>query len=388
LGLSELEKLALASNPTLAKAHAQVQVAKGQWVQVGLPRNPSVGYTGQQLGSGGLAEQHGVFVTQEIVRGGKLNLNRQAAAHEIARAEQELVAQQFRVLTDVRTAFYQVLIAQRQIDQAGQIVDTYRRAVNATQRLLDAQEVGRIELLQAKLELETMTTTLHAAQHRHAAAWQALTAVIGQPQLPPQALTGEAAAPPKDFDYQRTLAHLLTASPEIAAAASNIEQARWKYQRSLVESKGNVNVQALYNWQDNGIGGKPDGAIVIDMPIPIWNKNQGGIVQAQGEVAIAERTLQQLELELQQRLAPVFERYQNARQQVSRQQATIIPLARESLDLSRKAFQAGELTYLSLLLAERAHVQANMSYLDSLRDLRLAEAEMEGFLLQNSLQVK
>ena len=44
------------------------------------------------------------------------------------------------------------------------------------------------------------------------------------------------------------------------------------------------------------------------MPIPIWNKNQGGIIKAQGEVAVAEQSLAQLELELQQRLAPVFER--------------------------------------------------------------------------------
>ena len=71
LCLADLEQLALHNNPSLGRAHAQVQIARGNWVQVGLPPNPSVGYSGQQLGSNGLAEQHGVYVTQEIIRGGK-----------------------------------------------------------------------------------------------------------------------------------------------------------------------------------------------------------------------------------------------------------------------------------------------------------------------------
>lgn len=91
------------------------------------------------------------------------------------------------------------------------------------------------------------------------------------------------------------------------------------------------------------------------MPIPLWNKNQGGIVRAQGEVTVAEHKLAQLELELQQRLAPVFERYQNAANQVQRLQSTILKLAQESVDLSRrKAYEAGELGYLDMLDLHRS----------------------------------
>ncbi len=388
LSLPDLEQMALHNNPSLGRALAQVQIAKGQWVQVGLPPNPSVGYSGQQLGSAGLSEQHGVYVTQEIIRGGKLNLNRQAAAHEIARAEQDLVAQQFRVLTDVRMAFYRVLIAQKQIDLAYSVANTYRNAVEKTTKLYDAKEVSRLEMLDARLEYEAASVTLQNSQHTHAAAWRTLAAVVGQAQLPYQALAGDVAAAPRDFDYKQTLQHLLSASPEIAAAASNIERARWALQRAMVEHRGNVNVQAMYNLRDNGIGGRPDGAFVVDMPIPLWNKNQGGIVKAQGEVTVAEQTLQQVELDLQQRLAPVYAQYQNASHQVSRHQTTTMALARESVELSRKAYQGGEMIYLHLLDAERKYAQANLNYLDALRDLRLAEAEMEGFLLMNSLQAR
>ena len=104
LTLPALEQMALSSNPSLSRAAALVGAAQGSWTQVGLQRNPSVGYQGQQLGSGGLAEQHGVLFEQEIVRPGKLHLNRDIAKQDISIAEQDLAAQQIRVLTDVRIA--------------------------------------------------------------------------------------------------------------------------------------------------------------------------------------------------------------------------------------------------------------------------------------------
>ena len=52
LSLPDLEKMALASNPSVARASAMVGAARGHWIQVGLPPNPSIGYDGQQLGIG------------------------------------------------------------------------------------------------------------------------------------------------------------------------------------------------------------------------------------------------------------------------------------------------------------------------------------------------
>ncbi len=68
MDLAALEQVALANNPSIARTAALVGAARGNWIQVGLKPNPSVGYEGQQLGSGGLAEQQGVTVSQEFVR--------------------------------------------------------------------------------------------------------------------------------------------------------------------------------------------------------------------------------------------------------------------------------------------------------------------------------
>jgi cobalt-zinc-cadmium efflux system outer membrane protein len=69
LTLEQLEQWALASNPTLAQAVADVDTASGRAIQAGIPPNPTVGYTGQQIGSQGTAGQQGIYLEQPVIRG-------------------------------------------------------------------------------------------------------------------------------------------------------------------------------------------------------------------------------------------------------------------------------------------------------------------------------
>lgn len=386
LKLEELEQRAMVSNPSVRRLAALVGAARGNSLQVGLRPNPSVGYEGQQLGSGGLAEQHGVLFSQEIVRGGKLQLNRAVADRERMRIEQELAAQQQRVQTDVRIAFYQVLLAQRQIDLSNSLIRISDEGSQSVDALFKAKEVGRADILQAQLETENARILAENARNRHDSAWRSLAAVIGEPDLSPQPIDGDPLAPPKNFEFQESLARLLQLSPEISSAAMDVERARLTLERARVEPVANVNVQGLVNWQDNGIGGKPDGGVAVSIPLPVFNRNQGGISRAEHELIATRQALSQLELDLQNRLAPVFEQYANARNQVDRYQKTILPAAEESLDLTRKMYRAGEANYTALLTAQRTYSQTQINYLDTVRTLRISEVEIEGLLLRGSLQ--
>lgn len=50
------------------------------------------------------------------------------------------------------------------------------------------------------------------------------------------------------------------------------------------------------------------------------------------------------------------------------------------------ALRRGETGFLNLLTAQRTYSQTNLAYLDALRELRTASAEIDGLLLANSLQ--
>jgi outer membrane protein, heavy metal efflux system len=106
-----------------------------------------------------------------------------------------------------------------------------------------------------------------------------------------------------------------------------VERACLALQRARAEPVPNVNFQGLVNWQDNGIGGKPDGGVAVSLPIRFFNRNQGAIARAEHEVVAAKQALAQLTFDLQNRLAPIFEQYSNARNQVERYKVIILPAA-------------------------------------------------------------
>jgi cobalt-zinc-cadmium efflux system outer membrane protein len=102
-------------------------------------------------------------------------------------------------------------------------------------------------------------------------------------------------------------------------------------------------------------------------------------------LAAAQRELQQVESALGQRLAPVFERYSNAAQQVERFRDRILPKAAETLDLTRQSYELGEISYINLLTVQRTYANNRLAYLDAMETLRLAEIEIRGLLLSGSL---
>lgn len=373
------------ANPALGEAMARVEALRGKWVQVGLPPNVAIGYSGQQLGSHGQAEQHGAYVQQEFVRGGKLWLNRAIVGQEIARAEQHFAAQRQRVQNDVRLAFYDVLTAQRRQQVTAELVAIARKGLLAAEALFRAEDVGQKDVLFARIELQSADLLYKNADNQLAAAWSRLAAMAGIRHLEPTPLVGdlEAVVPPVEFE--EALERVLAESPEMAAAHLDVARSRWEVDRASAERVPNVDLQAIFQ-NDNGTGSN-NGALQVSMPLPLVNRNQGGIRQAQAELAAARRGVGRLELGLQRRLAGVYERYASARNQVhdySRPDG-ILANSHATLDLVRRAYEGGEIDILDLLIAQRAYFQAQLAYIEALGENWAAAIEIEGLLLKDSL---
>jgi cobalt-zinc-cadmium efflux system outer membrane protein len=122
------------------------------------------------------------------------------------------------------------------------------------------------------------------------------------------------------------------------------------------------------------------------LTVPLFNRNQGNIAAAQAQIGAAQADIERLTLELRNRLAIAFERYANSQQQVQQYAQAILPDAAESLKLVREAYSSGQIGYLQLLTSQRTYFQANLAYLDALRELRQSVAVIDGLLLIDSLQ--
>ena len=255
----------------------------GLWTQAGLPPNPVLGYSGEEIGDDGTAGKQGGFIGQQVVTAGKLRLSRNAACQEVIRLEQELAARRLQVLTDVRTSFFDVLVSQRQISVTDQLVGLAQQGVQVAEALLKAQEASRVDLLQARVEAHGAWILLENAHSRHLAAWRRLAAVVGMPDMPIAQLAGDIEAIAEPLVWEEVLADLLTRSPELAAAGAEVQAARWSLERARVQCVPDLDLETSVH-HDNATGDDVVG-VHVGLPLPLLDHNQGNIAAAQGAAA-------------------------------------------------------------------------------------------------------
>ena len=87
--------------------------------------------------------------------------------------------------------------------------------------------------------------------------------------------------------------------------------------------------------------------VQVSVPLPIFNRNQGAIAQACGELAAAQAALERRELALEQRLAEAMRDYATARERALKYADNVLPVARETLEIMNSGYKDGELDYLA-----------------------------------------
>jgi len=383
LSLADIEEIAQVHNPTLAQAEAAITGAEGRYIQGGLYPNPQVGYQASEVGNDGKAGQQGAYVSQTFVTGGKLELNQYTAAREIEVRQQELESQRQRVLTSVQVGFYDVLNAQRAVTLSEQLVKISEEGVKTAQALFEAKQAGRVDLLQAKIELNSARVLLRNATNRQTAAWQQLAAVVGQPDRPLERVVGELEPALDELGTDAVMARIMSASPELQAAKAEVQRARAAMRRAEVEPIPDIQtqtgVQYDYSTQFAVVG------LQVGVNLPIFDRNEGNIQTAYAEMIAADREVERLQLDLKNRLAVVMEDYQNATYEVERYSTEILPDAKDSLELITAGYTQGEFDYNRLLLAQRTYFQNNINYLAALREWWTAKLQIDGLLLSGGL---
>jgi len=383
LTIEVLQQMAYSNSPAVGQANARIRALRGKWIQVGLAPNPTVGYVASEIGNEGAAGQQGGFVGQNFITAQKLQRNRATVSAEISLAEQQLVATQGRVKTDVGQAYYVALLAHRRVELANELVQLTTEAVGASKSLYKAEEIPLAGLLQTEVQQQNAQVLQRTAQNGLTQAWRQLSVVVGGSELPIQPLVGDVGQLPELLDWEDQLMRLQGQSPEVAVAMANVQRARRALNRAYVEAGPNISAQLSAQYDDSTddtIAG-----VQLGIPLPIWNRNQGGIRQAQAEVTQAARNVERVELNLNRRLADSFRQYSDAHVTATTYATDILPRAQQTFDLVQQGYTQGEVGYLNLLAAQQTFSQTNLAYLDALGLLWQSYVQIDGLLLDGSL---
>ena len=393
LRLADLEQMALQQNPTLAQAAARIRAVRGQKLQAGLYPNPILGYTGDEISTGPIIRggEHGFFVEQQIVTGGKLRLSRGVFAQEERQAEAEAEMQKYRVLNAVRLLYYQALGAERLAELRRELANLADQAVEISQQLLNVGQADRPDLLEAEVEAQRAELALIAAQNKREQVWRQLAAVVGVPSLNPSPLAGTLEDSIPELELDTVLESLLRESPEIKTAQARVARAEQALKRARVEWIPNIIVRAglRNNRELLELERKPvglEGFADVGVRIPLFDRNQGNVDSARADLERAQLEVERVKLSLRVRLAAAYRIYLDSAALVDKYRKEVLPRAQQAYDLYLNRYQQMAAAYPQVLIAQRTHFQSQVDYVDALLNLWRTVVEIRGLLLVNGLE--
>jgi outer membrane protein, heavy metal efflux system len=391
--LDQLERMALTGNPTLGEAEAEVRSAEGRRLQVGLYPNPRIGFEGEELrgGSYGGGEQ-GFYITQPLITGGKLRLNRRIVDQEIQIARQEAVAQRYRILNAVRTAYVHVLAAQEMVATDKDLVEIAKNTLKVAQQLHNIGQADDTEVLQAEIEDQQAEIGVITDENSLRRLWAGLLAVVANPELSMGGVTGSLDTELPELGEEQLLDPILKDSPAVKIAQANVARSEAAVSRARVETIPNLEFKGGLQQNSEAIGptvGKVglQGFAEIGVELHIFDRNQGSVQAARADVERARHELQRVSLSLRDRTSNIYRDYQNAKVVADRYVTEILPRARTAYGLMVQRYGLTLASYTQVLNLQRTLFRLETDYITALETLKTNAVILQGFLLSGGLDL-
>ncbi len=381
--LSEFRSLAESRHPALRINSARIDEARGDHRQAGLWPNPVVGYRGEEMGNQGTPGMQGGFIRQKIITGQKLKLASSVAAARVMEREHLATMAREQVVGDVRVRFYDTLIAQQRVELTSQLSKLGLELARATAMLVQAKQVSRNGLYQAEIASEQAAALEENSKNELSEARRLLALSVGVADLNVGTLEGNVTSNLTDMTWEECRRRVLAEHPGLAAARARLtlsarEMAR---QKRLVIPDLDVRVGRAHMYtSDSDVT-----SVMVGVPLPIFDRNQGGISRSEAGAVRARFEVERMEVELEQRAASAYREYSNARHQARRYSDKILPRARKSIESVKEGYREGQVRYLELLLAQQKFVEVNLVYLSTIRKLRESVTVIESKLLSGGL---
>jgi cobalt-zinc-cadmium efflux system outer membrane protein len=382
LNLSTLWDLTLAHNPELREADADVEAARGRCIQAARCPNPQLIYENEDLGTPqAAAGTIKVQIAQEIVTCGKRRLSIAVAQRATDVAQLDLLGRKFDLLARLRRDYYAFVSWVETARVSDEVVASLQTGVESVRALVeDVKSRPRTDLLRIQALLEEARTHQSRSRAYMAAAWLQLAADVGTPCLPmPSEVGGYDFVVPL-WEYAVVAQRMLAAHTDLRRAAVATKRASVELERARAEVCPNIQLGGGYsqNFPEHERGA----LITLQAPLPLWDRKQGLIHEAQARYAKAQAAQHTVELRLNRDLAGAYARYDTARQQVQRLSSEVIPRLTESQELVRKGYQAGaaQLSFADVQLAVETLNDARLRLAEARRDLWQAIADLQGFM--------
>lgn len=375
LSLAKAIELALEGNPEVAAAKRQWEATEGQVLQGRSRPNPELAYSLEDTRSKTRTQSWQLNLPVEL--GGKRAARTKAAEKTREQAQAQLAELQATVRANVAAAYFDVLTAQERLVLARDSAALAKSSTDTVSKRVAAGKVSPVEESKARVAEAGVRVELAQAASEQRNALSRLFALLGRIDAPYTVLEGKAENLPS-VPSLADLQPLISSAPGVVLA--RIEVDRRKALTALEQSKRVPDVTVSVGMQRSNETQRNVLLFGVSVPLPIFDRNQGNLLEALKLEDKARDELQAATVRLHSEVAQARERLSTIIAEVQSLKQDVLPGAKSAYDAATIGFENGKFNFLEVLDAQRTYFTAKSQYLKALGEAHRAAADIDRLL--------
>jgi cobalt-zinc-cadmium efflux system outer membrane protein len=366
-------------NPRLRAFAWDLHGAEASRMQAALLPNPELDVEVEEFGgtggrSGFDSSETSIRIGQLIELAQKRSKRVQLATLEKQLTEWDYQSKRLDVMNEVAGAFVDVLAAQERLALSEELARVAGETHLAVTRRVEAGKDSPLRQTKSKVALSTMRVqteraarALETARIRLAATWGATVAAF-------EAAAGafyEVTSVPDANE----LTERIWQNPDVARQPVERQErlAALKLEKARAASDPMITggVQRFEEGRDTAF------VMGLSIPIPVFNRNQGGIRRAMYAIEKGEEQRRAVEIAVRTALSEAAGRLSAGFAEATVLRGDVLPGAQSAFDAATEGYHEGKFDYLDVLDAQRTLFEAKGQYIDSVAAYHKARADVE-----------
>ena len=382
LSLDEAVRQALESRPLIKAEAERITAAEALKAQARLRPNPEFQFQNENLRPGqtyGRDVDTLAIFSQPLDILGKRKQRIFTAAQAAGTAQAEYRLSRWQVTQGVKQAYWAARGAQAIHNVYLTMIGNFQKIIDYTAAQLSVGNIAEQDLLRVRLEGERLKISADLAAMDVNRARVELLRQMGRKDLSETVTLTEPLSPGRPV-MQVSLDEVLAQRMDVRLARASLSQAEANARLQDVLARPDLNV--IYGYKHtqlpDTLNGVNTAVAGLGITLPVADRNQGNRAAAAAEVRRQQQLLTEAQEQARADYTAALQDYDARRTEVTN---TLTPLrehAASFVDIAAAAYREGGTGLLRLLDAERARLDADLSWTRGLIEYQLSIVRLEG----------
>lgn len=376
-------KLALEHNHALLAAQTQVTQSKANEVTASLRPNPVFTWNGlfwpfftpSQMNGDYInnATEFDALFSYTIERGHKRKWRVQNARDNTAVVQSQVQDNERALTFNVAQQFINILLAKSSLSFAQQNLDSFQQTLQVSEERFKKGAISEGDLLKIKLQMLEFQKDVASAQLARQQALDSMRDLMGYESVPRNYdVIGSLEFTPLQGNVEDYQSKALNLRPDLRAANQAVTAAKSGFMLAKADGKRDLTLTSGYSH----VAAANDASFSASIEIPLFDRNQGEIARSQAAVTQSVEAKDATQQAVMTDVATAFDAVKTGEQIVQLYQSGYLKESKESLDISRYAYQRGAASLLDFLDAERSYRSTELTYRETLATYMLAVEQL------------